>query len=337
MPREITDTQLAAQVAASNTPYIRIYINSVDYSSRLLALEHHEEAYRDRAIIVLRNDDLALSDVDFTGQQFKIGYGHVTAASDEYSETADLWVKNQQFTSSPGQQVCLLYAEGMWMRLREQRVMAGVTGSEPFYDNLFNATHTIYALIELVIENAMSWTLTALGTQDDSIIDTFKPVFDINQMPYESGASILYRLIWMTKCYLRAKAGTTFQVIYPQTSDTVNETYYSDQAHYFMEYTEKVNLLIPNSIAVMCNSGVDGLWSSIITGTAEDATEIAKYAEILQLFLAASITDQDDANARAAAILTRIKAETLAGRLVVPHDARVELYDKVSVVDVRGA
>lgn len=337
MARTITDTLLAAQVAASNTPYIRIYINSVDYSSRLLALEHHEEAYRDRAIIVLRNDDLALSDVDFTGQQFKIGYGHVTIASNEYSETADLWVKNQQFTSAPGQQVCLLYAEGMWMRLREQRVMAGVTGSAPFYDNTFNATHTVYSLIELVIESAMSWTLSAFAGAQDGIINTFQPVIDINQMPYENAASLLYRLIWMTKCYLRAKADTTFELVYPQTSDTVDETYYSDQAHYFREYTEKVNLLIPNSIAVMCNSGLDGLWTNIITGTAEDATEIAKYAEILGLFIAASITTQANADNRAAAILTRLKAEMLAGRLIVPHDARVELYDKVSVVDVRGA
>lgn len=336
MPREISPALLAAQVAASNTPYIRIYINSVDYSSRLLALEHHEEAYRDRAIIVLRNDDLALSSVDFTGHQFKIGYGHVTTASNEYSETADLWVKNQQFTSSPGQQVCLLYAEGMWMRLREQRVMAGVTGSATFYDNTFNATHTVYALIELIIENALSWTLSAFGGTQDGIINTFKPVIDINQMPYENAAGLLYRLIWMTKCYLRARAGTTFALVYPQTSDAVNETYYSDQAHYFLEYTEKTNLLVPNSIAVMCNSGVDGLWTNIIAGTAEDATQIARYAEILQLFLAASITSQTDADNRAEAILTRIKAEQLAGRLVVPHDARVELYDRVEVNDVRG-
>lgn len=335
MARSISDALLAAQVAPSNTPYIRIYINSVDYSSRLLALEHHEEAYRDRAVIILRNDDLALSSVDFTGQQFKIGYGHVTA-SNEYSETADLWVKNQLFTSAPGQQVCQLYAEGMWMRLREQRIMAGVTGSQPFYDNTFNATNTVYSLIELVIENAMSWTLSAFAGAQDGIINTFQPIFDINQMPYENGATVLYRLLWMTKCYLRAKAGTTFELVYPQTSDSADETYYSDQAHYFMEYTEKVSLLIPNSIVVMCNAGLDGLWTNIITGTAEDATEIAKYYEILQPFMAASITDQDDANRRAAAILTRLKAETLAGRLVVPHDARVELYDKVQVVDTRG-
>jgi len=49
-----------------------------------------------------------------------------------------------------------------------------------------------------------------------------------------------------------------------------------------------------------------------------------------------TITNQTDANNRAAAILTRIQAEQLAGRLVIPHDARVELYDKVTVHDARG-
>ncbi len=44
-----------------------------------------------------------------------------------------------------------------------------------------------------------------------------------------------------------------------------------------------------------------------------------------------------DADLRADAILTRLKSETLAGRLVLPyHDCSVELYDKVKVEDVRG-
>jgi len=407
--RKIYETLLAAQKAVSATPYIRIYINDTDYSARLLTLEHHEEAYRERATLVLRNDDLHFNSVDLLGKQFEIGYGHTVDSTNYYTGdgtsepgTAPLWVKNQMMVSAGGQLYCILYAEGMWMRLRETRIMAGVItwkadtaftvgreliptipnghkyecttagtsgATEPTwttvsggtvtdgsviwtevgtgqygYGTLFNATHTVEELMEMIFEIALSWTFhkRAEAREDgttcvsDSIIDVFKPVFNVNQMPYETAAGILYRLIWMTECYLRATHNTTFELVYPQTDDAVAETFYSDQAHYFFEYTEKVNLLIPNSIAVVCNEGLDEQWTEALLGTAKDDTEIAKYAEIIQPFVAASITTQGNADNRAAAILQRLKSETLAGRLVVPHDARVELYDRVSIVDRRG-
>lgn len=344
--RTLSSTLLAAQSAASASPYIRIYINSTDYSSRLLALEHHEEAYRDRATIVLQNDDLALNDVDLLGEQFEIGYGHTTSGGDEYVGDGDsedgvapLWVKSQEFVSAPGQLVCVLYCEGMWMRLRELRIMTNVTGSAPTYNNEFDGTtYTVEGLIELVM-TAMGWTWTTV-TNSDGIIDVFKPVFSVNQLPYETGATILYRLISMTKSYLRAKHDTTFEAVYPQTADSVAETYYSDQAHYFLDYAEQVNLLVPNSIITLCNQDPSGEWNTtaypLVTGTAEDATEIAKYTEVIQPFIIGSITNQADADNRAVAILSRLKAETLAGRLVIKHDHRVELYDRVSIQDDRG-
>lgn len=343
--RTLSATLLAAQKATSASPYIRIYINSTDYSSKLLALEHHEEAYRDRATIVLQNEDLALNDVDLLGEQFEIGYGHTTSAGNEYvgdgtSEdgVAPLWVKSQEIVSAPGQLVCVLACEGMWMRLRELRIMTGVTGDAPVYSSVFEATHTVEELIELVM-TAMGWTWTAVSN-GDGIIDDFKPVFAVNQLPYETGATVLYRLISMTKSYLRAKHNTTFEAVYPQSGDSADETYYSDQAHYFLDYAEQTNLLIPNSVAVFCNQDPSGEWDTtaypLITGTAEDATEIAKYTEVLQPFIVASITSQTDADNRAAALLARLKAEALAGRLIVKHDHRVELYDKVAVQDKRG-
>ena len=339
----ITQALLDTQGDAGRTPYIKIYINSTDYSSRLLYLEHHEEAYRDRAIIGLSNRDNALDAVDLDGQEFEIGYGYDTSgnggSTTDKVDTATLWVKSHQIISVQGERIYQIYAEGMWMRLREQKVIAGITGDSPLYDNIFNATHTVYGLIELVLEGAMSWTLNALPATDDGIIDAFRPVFEINQMPYEHAAALLYRLLWMTKMYLRAKSGKAWDVVYPQTGDSVDETYYSYQAHWFAEYAEKTILLIPNSILVLCNQDPTGEWDTpaypLITGTASDATQIAKYTEIVQPFLAGNIRTPTDANNRAASILSKLKSEILAGRLVIPHDAQVELYDRVEIVDGR--
>ena len=349
----ITQALIDTQNVSGRVPYFDISIDdvggagAVNYGSRLEYFEYHEEAYRDRAIIGLSNRDNALDSLDLDGQEFEMKLGYdTTAQSGSATDTATyptLWVKSHQIISVEGERIYQIYAEGMWMRLREQKVIAGVTGPQnELYSNVFNRTHTVYGLMKLIIEGALGWTLTA-SPPDDEIIDIFRPVFEVNSMPFENAAALLYRLIWMTKEYLRPRASKTFQCVYPQTSDAVDETYYSYQAHWFTEYVEKTILLIPNSIVVLCNQDLDtGEWNTVnykvIIGTATDATQIAKYAggaEIVEVFRAGSINNQYWADLRAAAILTRLKSEILAGRLVIPHDARVELYDKVRVQDAR--
>jgi len=397
----ITQALIDTQRVSGRVPYIKIYINSTDYSSRLLYLEHHEEAYRDRAVIGLSNRDNALDALDLDGKEFEIGYGYDTTAQSgsttDKVDTATLWVKSHQIISIQGERIYQIYAEGMWMYLREMKVIAGINiwkasvayvenqtvgpvtpnghiykcttagtsgSSEPTwpttsgetvedntavwteaglaspYSNTFNATHTVYGLIELIIEGALGWTLSAFAGTQDSIINSFSPVFDINQMPFENAAALLYRLIWMTKCYLRAKNSKTFQLVYPQTTDTADETYYSDKAHWFLEYVEKSILLIPNSIVVLCNQDPTGEWNTaaypIVVGTAKDDAQIAKYHEVIETFKAGSITSQANADLRAAAILSKLKSEILGGRLVIPHDSQVEPYDKVEIDDQRG-
>jgi len=348
---EITQTLIDAQ-SGGRVPYIRIYINNTDYSSRLLYLEHHEEAYRDRATIGLSNRDSTLDNLDLNGKEFEIGYGFVTGAGNEYVRTAPLWIKSIQVISVQGERIYQIYAEGSWMQLREQKVIAGVTGEQTsVYSNVFPGSHTVYELMDLILEGAMSWDFVD-AHPDDGIIDTFKPTFQINEMPFENAAALLYRLLWMTMCYLRIRAisGDAIQyprweVIYPQITDAVDKAYYSDQAPYFTEYVEKNTLLIPNSIVVLCNQEpVTELWDTpaypLIVGTAKDQDQINKYTEagkeLIQVFLCGNIRTQEDADNRALAILTRLKSEILSGRLITPHDSQIELYDKVSVSDRRG-
>ena len=343
----ITQALIDTQSTSGRVPYIKIFINSIDYSSRLSYIEHHEETYRERAIIGLSNRDNLLDGLDIDGEEFEIGYGYDSSAEPGGSttdkvDTATLWVKSHQIISIQGERIFQIYAEGMWMRLREQKIIAGVTGAQDGsdldgkpYGRIFNRTHTVWELMELIIDGAMEWNL--IIAPSDGIINTFRPVFQINGVPFENAAALLYKLIWMTKEYLRPKAGKNFQCIYPQTSDAVDETYHSNKAHYFTEFVEKTILLIPNSIVVLCNQDpVTGEWDKLIVGAAKDDVQIAKYTEIVEPFLAGSITNQDDANRRAAAILTRLKSEILANRLVVPHDSQVELYDKVEIQDARG-
>ena len=355
MARTLSATLLSAQNGTQRKPYIRVVINSVDYSARVLFVEHHEEAYRDYATIILSNADRGLDSVatassNLLGYRFRIGYGLTTGAGDEYSEVADLWVKSQQMISRPGELLCVLYCEGQWSYLREQRVMATlgagnfavvdpndvkVTGAnDPFFSAVFERTKTVYELIESVLESAFGWTLNAFAGVQDGIINSFKPYFSIEELPY--AASVLNDLIQMTKCYLRPKANLVWDIVFPQDADAVNETFYSYQAPYFKEYAEKINLVVPNRIIVFANNpdNVEG-WPDLVVG--DTGAYVGNYTEVIEAHIAWYILTEDDADKRANAILTRYKAEQLAGYLVVPHDSRIELYDKVSVEDTRGA
>jgi len=81
----------------------------------------------------------------------------------------------------------------------------------------------------------------------------------------------------------------------------------------------------------------------LIVGTSRDPDQFTgetysgEYHEVVDVFEAGSINNQTDADTRAAVILTRIKAELLSGKLVLPfHDCRTELYDNVRIYDTRG-
>ena len=337
-----------AQESLSSTPYIYLLINSVDYgtdSGRLISFEWIEEPYRDRATIVLSNHDrsLDLDTLDLTGGSFTIGTGYNTASGNRYNGDGDgtdgnptLWVKAQHITSLEGQSICILYCEGMWMKLRELKYLA--VGEAPYYDTPYGGTQTIKTLIELALTEAGMTLNAAYG--DDSIVNTLKPYFTINNPPFESLATLIYRLIQMTKVYLRPKADLDFQIIYPQDTDLPDETYHSYQSPYFSEFTEKKNLVLPNDIKVFWGANDDGTWDSnnlSNPGSATDDDSISDYTRVRHVYLAPDLTSQSDANDRASAILTRLKAETLAGRLVLPfHDCRLELYDKVLIADTRG-
>jgi len=369
--RTIHSDLKTAQEALSSTPYVYIGINDsggagvVNYgtanaSNPLLALEHREEPYRETATIVIDNSNRGLDPgtLDLRGQSFAIGYGYKDANSvnrytGDGAGTAGmptLWVKSQHVTSMEGKVVCILNCEGMWGILRELEYLP--VGEEPYYDVDFGGTQTIKEIIILALAEA-DMTLNAT-VPDDGIIDTLMPFFSTNLSSYPSLGSLIYNnpdMLQATKCYLRPEADKVFKLIYPQETDPVNETYYSDQIPYFREYTEKYNLLIPNTIYVYwgADPNTEGweeepYFSNLADpASATDAASIAAYASgsfdgiVKRTYLAPRLSIKADGTNRAEAILARFKSEELAGRLVLPyHDCSVELYDRVKIYDSRG-
>lgn len=327
---------LQAMEAGKRTPSIVATFTdgttNYDYASRILSLVHTEQAYEGDAQILLRNDDRAV--VDISGYYVDLEYGDKVSGSPETVEVPRLWVVKAEVVSTSSGKPELMVAlelEDGWARLRKFKYKQGTA---PYHEGYYPADTTVYDILSALLAQK-GFTLQALGSADDGIIDTYKPDFKINVGRYETYYELVYRLISMTKTYLRMKPDMELQVVYPQTSDAVDATYYSDQSSWFYEYIEAHKELYPNKVIIYANKGTDN-FGSLITGTAEDAVGIAKSGILEYLQKEPYITSQGDATGQAEAILSRARAEILGGRGVIPHDCRIELYDRLAFVDSRG-
>lgn len=350
MARSVSDTFLSAQQAASNTPYCKLVFTSKDggttpdlstdssaYGNRILLIDHIEESYDDFATIILRNHDRTIPSMK--GYWTEIGYGYVTGAGNEYlgdgtNEPAPprLWIKHQQTISAGGKLWELLELEGMWAKLREQVIRLG---DPPLYTKSYTSD-TIFTIIGLILAE-LGMTLNAL-VEDDGIINLLQPQFDINAQPFEYAAPLIYRLLNMTASYLKPLDDLEWEIKYPQESDTVDLTFYSDESPEFIEYLERINTLRANHFLVYGNEGDDGLWLDYLVSSdtyGKDQAEVDAYDEIYRIILAGSLTTQAQVNSRASALLARAKFEQMAGKMYASHDARVELYDRLRIEDNR--
>jgi len=357
--RSVSATLISSQKLStgSRTPYIHLLLTSYDglttydfstdssaYGNRIRLIDHVENAYSDYATIVISNYDGAFDDFDLRGYWTEIGYGDTTGAGDEYAATARLWVKHQQLLYLAGRQLLVLELEGMWSKLNERLLALGspplyiaktsaAVGEEEYVAGFSGASLTVYDLISYILGLTIpAFTLAAL-TDDDGVIDTLIPTFSINEFqPFESAGELVYALLKMTYSFLRPKPTLQFEVVYPQTSEAVDITYYRTTSPFFYEFLSRLNVDTPNHIILFANAGADELWADIITAVAQDAAQQALYGDVPEVALAPAVTTQADADTRAAAILARSALEEITGRLVVPHDCQIELYDYIGAV-----
>ena len=342
--RSISSSLKSAQQSTSVEPYIHIYFTKpggghYDGSHRLVQLEHHEEPYNDWADIFLHDTNRVVPDLK--GAWIEIGYGaHIVHGGVEYADTPRLWVKTTELVSREGDLFMVLHCEGMWSHLGEIDMIT--KGEPPRYEGRYEEEYSVYDTIKDVLA-AVDYTLNDIGDQSDGIIDVLAPMIYVNKSPFENPAEVIYRLIAMTKCFLRPLTNLEMEIRFPQDSDSIDEHYSSSSPHYFHEYRERLNITIPNHIVVYGNaSGDDDDWD-IIVAKAEDEDAIKECkliappdGKITKHHIAADLDNITDAENRASAILTRVKFESLAGRLIIPHDCRVELYDRVGIYDSRS-
>jgi len=320
-------------------------LTTYDYSfdpnsatNRLLKADVWELPYwgGENSFIYLRNEDHAVQDL--RGYHIDIGWGNYTT-SNEYSTQARVWVESQRYSTSPGKQYVALKMLTMYDILN---MIPYTGGSAPDYKYTYTST-TVYDILEDLIETYTPFTLDAIGSVDDGIITTLEPTFVVNDMGvqyWESIGQAVYRLLGITKLYLKAKTGLAFELVYPQEADAVDETYEAPLEpvtgkHAFYSYTENYSLVLPNSVKVFGNQSSDGTWGSVVTGEWDDTGEQSRFMTIADFYPFGSLTAEADLDNQASAHGARELAEMKSGVGIIPHDCRIELYDKPVFLDGR--
>ncbi len=359
-------------------------------TNRLIHVQQVEERYNDPGVILLSNYDRAIP-ANITGYYVDIGWGHNTASGNKWDTAAGavaprLWVMPQSDISGA--------PKGGKPNLYTTLVMSGVWGavldrqpvlltSTPVYDiplhrydegNTISVLtdKTIYDVLEYLIETSLStqtgltFTLDALGTQDDGEISSIIPfpsdntelIRHINHDSpffFQTYGDLIRSLLELTNCILVPRAGLAFRIIFPQSSDTADETYYSSVAdgHPFYEVENRRLNMIPNHIEVFGGEDeatglptVSGHWfdTDHFSGWTSPETT-ATYDGPFMEVKASGSTDNilweiglDTAakyRVKAAELGWQLKDQILGTRVIIPMDARVELYDRVTIEDGR--
>jgi len=345
--------------------------STVDYSERHKGIEHHEMMYDGHATILLRNDDHLVEDL--IGYWVEIRYGDyffdddkvITGYGTPVWATSRLWVESQMDISFPGTKMVVLELHDSWKLLSDKPcIIDGVNELAPYHYARIE-DHTPYEIIRMALNNAGFAPRTLDQSGDDGFIDTFiSSAFFINghywtatisedyKGKYESYKDVILRALSYTQCYLRAEGGAdipSFRIVYPEPvkgEREADETYYSYQAPWFNEFIYRKNIVSPNQVLTYCNYDwdIDAFDpDTIIIGQARDQDSIDRYAHtgflgdgiVARIEWCPDITDQGNADSVAQAILSRQIVASRGGRLIIPHDARVELFDLVEAVDAR--
>ena len=445
--RTLTNDLLQAQLAGYPTggyqPAIRVIFTSkdggttYDYSfnptvntNRLMYVEQREERENDTGAIRLNNYDRSIPD-DLTGYYVDVGWGHNTAsgvrwASADGAVSPRLWVVKQSLISGGRKGGApILYSDfvlqGVWAAVLNQQEVR--LGTAPYYQDESGllAGKTVYQCLEYLIETTLTaqsgytFTLDAIGDQDDSVISATipfpivqdqdvvqdlayrvltlgttsnwsamgassdtpsvgelfistgvagdgtgtvvgTPLINLNGTPddgtgtygspttpgkFETYGQLIKDLLNQTNCVLRAEAGLAFKVVWPQDTDATNETYYSSVAlgHPFYEYLSNRLAMVPNHIQVFskdtAEASVSGDWYDP-DHYSSPPTYDGPFMPVVRSKYQDGLTTSALCDDQAAIEGRQLKIDQLSQRLIIPMDARVELFDRVSILDTRA-
>ena len=360
-------------------------------TNRMHHVEQRQGINSDSALILLSNHDKSIP-ADLTGYYVDLGWGHNTASGVRYTESDGavsprLWVMQQSdISGGPKSTQPQLYTSfellGVWDAvLNVQPVLIGVDNVYHQYIDAVTILSaltglTVYQCIEYLIETSLSaqtgitFTLDALD-QDDGFINSVIPFPGSGELLRTVNAEapsivqtygdLIRSLLELTKTTIIPRAGGAFKIIYPQASDTADETYYSSDSsgHPFYEVMNRRLNMSPNYIEIFGGQDeitglptVAGYWfdpdhfnvaptmpsvpSASPTPTVIEAHYTGGFMPVRETRWEIGLNTSGECNNRAEFFGRQLKDQILGTRVIIPMDARNELYDRIELEDQRG-
>ncbi len=336
--RTLSANLIAAQQSAGVSPLVRITLTRgvaevVLGTSLILAIQHTEDPYTHKAEAVLDNSGGVFTGNDYKGWQVVIAYGAVTPAGDEYSGCAPLWVVGQELCSARGELVCRLSMSGIPDMLAEDRASAAYLPAD-------SDVKTVRDIIRGILGDSGVAMLACFGhcrrydvvfDSEDSLIGSYRPRDGFRVYMNGSRLSALKRLLDYTGCVMRYGGDGKVHILEPVTGGAVYDYQYSlSGGHAFFSAAYRSSLVIPNYVIVKSHPGD----SPQYYGYAGDSESIAAFRE-MRYQKYARLDSNDQAEAVAAALLSRFRLEAQRGEAEVPLNCGAELFDYVRVADER--
>ncbi len=347
--RTLSATLLAKQKTGIGVPYIRVYLVAkagtpiYDYTTRLLYLQHREEPFGGDANVGLDNSDLLLAS-NMKGYKLTLGYGYVTGAGNEYSNSAPLWVISHPQQSAEGKVITELVCIDSWQRLAQLTFPTGGTFNAPSASHTYTIFNLIRGVLELglyIYDPVTQTDVLMSGAGYEVVLDSSDGIIDLAtyKPPYEVGQNSSYRafvvgLLAHTKCAAKFCNDGKLHIFYPdyagdtEYGNAAYPAYEYDSEHAFYDETAEPGLVIPNHVYFN---------SASYAGEAVDQPTIDAYGEVKVWYTDLNLTSNAEAAQRAECELARIRADRNQGSLSVPPNCGQELYDYIKITDSRAS
>ena len=333
--RSLSATLLAEQKQMSVTPLVKLVLTHGETTheydlTRILKLTHNEEAYSHKLSVVLENADGALSALDLKGYKAALSFGLVTGEGDEVSACAPQWVLWHQLDSAPGLLRAELTCVGIPNLLAEDRASAK-------YLPEASDTKTVKTLIQQICGATLSCfshckAYEVVFDSEDSLIGSYCPKDGFRVYVNGSRLASLRRLIDYTHCVMRFAGDGKIHILNPTiTGEVYDQEYTLESGHTFFSKAYRRMLVMPNYISVSTQDDAETAYA----GYASDEESIDALGYTVRQFEQCALISNAQADAIAAAILSKYRLWSERGAASAPMNVGAEIWDYVKVTDQR--
>lgn len=317
--------------------------------SRIKRLSHTEQAFSQKAELLLNDNDKVLHNLDLDGFKAVISYGLITRAGSEWIATAPLWVAGQDrdsYTRDHDQLECILELEGIFNRMDKQKARSTLTlpstDTQTVEDLLIAlAAGTITDGTNTPYSSYPAYTLTI--DSRDSLINAFIPADGFRIGLNETRGAKWRELMRYTDCVSRVENDEAIHIFDPTTSGSVYDAEFSlvqgRDYHNFFNKRFRRRVVSPNKIWYESYpASGDGYSGSAADASAALDESSGGNGSMLEeeTHYARLVSDAQGA-ALAAALLSKKQMEAEKGSAILPFlHMGLEPYDYTNVVDARA-